>query len=649
MKKNHYLWIALVLMATLTLPGLLERHKVETSQNIYETVMPFSEIEKLSDDLDQTVDSLLLTLKEHGLETISISPLNLNELERQGITTSFSYRQLKDFLVLQPGLTEELNDESRLGRDYYFTRPESAYYQSLIEEALDPDVIKVGDTTLYHVIDLDEPYIIDDQPVTMSILDRYLGYDETTIELMNNLDLRYLLRVENSYPDQERIIDDLLALKSTSLNGLLFSGEELIGFPNNYLMKEFSQTLTNSGYHFYSIEFTNQRGLTTYGETSDYNFVRLHSLELDDQDLDSSLQRSIRAVKERNIRSLFIRLPDITDPEAQLTTVTNYLTNLSDDLPDQFMSGGVVPFEQIDDITYATVASIIGSVLLTYIALTFIPISWLKYAGAIGTLFVGILLLVTGLPLLNQTLALFISLIGAIYATLIATEGAKSLKTITITYLKSILVTTLTVIFIIQLLNGNAYINGILQFRGVSLVYTVPIIAIAVWAFRDVFIYSVNYLKSINIDRLKQMGRYIVNLNVKYWHIILVAIIGLGFNYYLSRGGNSGSVTDLEIWFRNQLELLLYVRPRTKEFLIGLPIFVFSIYLTATHPKIGRFFFIIGSIGFLSIINTFSHLHTPIYISLLRTFYSLVIGFVLGLLLIKLWQWIESKGKKFWR
>jgi len=140
-----------------------------------------------------------------------------------------------------------------------------------------------------------------------------------------------------------------------------------------------------------------------------------------------------------------------------------------------------------------------------------------------------------------------------------------------------------------------------------------------------------------------------MQLNVKYWHLLIVTAAAFSFYYYLSRGGNAGAVSEIELWFRDLLERLLYVRPRTKEFLIGLPVFVLSIYLTGRFPKIGHYFFVIGSIGFLSIINTFSHLHTPLYISLIRSVYSLVLGFVIGLILIKIMKWLERKAKKIWR
>jgi hypothetical protein len=41
--------------------------------------------------------------------------------------------------------------------------------------------------------------------------------------------------------------------------------------------------------------------------------------------------------------------------------------------------------------------------------------------------------------------------------------------------------------------------------------------------------------------------------------------------------------------------------------------------------------------------NTFTHLHIPLYISALRTFYSIVLGFIIGYAFIYLYK----LGKKY--
>jgi hypothetical protein len=611
--------------------------------------MPIPEIIELSDQLDQPLGTTLEELKSFGLKSVAVPPETLATLESRGIISSYSKKELQEILLFQPDLSSKLVEEKKNEMHYYVTIPSDSHEKNMIEDKLSPEIITLGDIEMYHIIDTNDSFELDGQEFTVSIFDRFLGYNQKHLTLLAAKDLDYILRIENIYPDQQEIIAEIVNLKSERSNGLLFSGEELIGYPSQSLMTEYSHQLLDAGFYFYSIEFSNQLGLTTYGESTDYHFVRLHSLVLDDNNLDVSLQRSVRAIKERNIRSLFVRLPQHLEPETQFETAQTFLTSLDDVMPDTFTSGDVVPFNFIVSNQLATITAVIGSVLLTFIALDFIPIARIKYLGSGVLLSLGAGLLILDITIINQAFALFIALIGATYATLIATKGSIVFRDILFAYLKAIGVTTLTIIFLTQILNGNGYINGFLKFRGVNLVYTLPIIVVSLWATRDIFKRLFNNSKGKKQQILMGFLNRFMQLNVKYWHLLIVTAAAFSFYYYLSRGGNAGAVSEIELWFRDLLERLLYVRPRTKEFLIGLPVFVLSIYLTGRFPKIGHYFFVIGSIGFLSIINTFSHLHTPLYISLIRSVYSLVLGFVIGLILIKIMKWLERKAKKIWR
>ncbi len=66
------------------------------------------------------------------------------------------------------------------------------------------------------------------------------------------------------------------------------------------------------------------------------------------------------------------------------------------------------------------------------------------------------------------------------------------------------------------------------------------------------------------------------------------------------------------------------VRPRFKEFLFGHP-FLFLlpvIYKYFNYKLLGFFAVIMATIGQITIANSFSHLHTPLLISLIRTWHG---------------------------
>ena len=119
--------------------------------------------------------------------------------------------------------------------------------------------------------------------------------------------------------------------------------------------------------------------------------------------------------------------------------------------------------------------------------------------------------------------------------------------------------------------------------------------------------------------------------------MILAGMAGGVLYIYIARSGHETTIqpSNLEMIFRNFLELKLLARPRLKEFLFAVPSLMLFIYIAfkAYKPLI----WIIGIpavITFTSLINTFCHLRTPLYLSIVRTFLSLGIGIIIGGLLI---------------
>ena len=107
-------------------------------------------------------------------------------------------------------------------------------------------------------------------------------------------------------------------------------------------------------------------------------------------------------------------------------------------------------------------------------------------------------------------------------------------------------------------------------------------------------------------------------------------------------GNESAAVSAWELALRARLDDLLAVRPRTKEFLIGHPLMLLLLFLGYRDKYLP--ILAIGIIGQVSLVNTFAHIHTPLVISLVRTFNGLWLGIILGLLLIGL----VKIGKRVW-
>lgn len=124
----------------------------------------------------------------------------------------------------------------------------------------------------------------------------------------------------------------------------------------------------------------------------------------------------------------------------------------------------------------------------------------------------------------------------------------------------------------------------------------------------------------------------IKNFSLNKKDIILSAFIVLIFGaYYIIRSGNFGFASMYERNIRDFLEKALIARPRFKE--------LFSYFFIFTKPptKFYSIFWNIGqSILFVSILDTFLHFQTPIYLGILRTLYAFLLSFLIYIIINKI-------------
>ena len=118
--------------------------------------------------------------------------------------------------------------------------------------------------------------------------------------------------------------------------------------------------------------------------------------------------------------------------------------------------------------------------------------------------------------------------------------------------------------------------------------------------------------------------------------LVLIGIMMLALLVMALRSDNVSNVPAIEVTFRDFMEKLLVIRPRTKEFLIGYPMLVLYWYMVrqgkAEHYR--EVLRMAASLAFCSAINTFCHFHTFIRLSVLRVINGWWLGLSLGFLLV---------------
>ncbi|MEN1759134.1 DUF5693 family protein [Anoxynatronum sibiricum] len=217
------------------------------------------------------------------------------------------------------------------------------------------------------------------------------------------------------------------------------------------------------------------------------------------------------------------------------------------------------------------------------------------------------------------------------------------------------LISSIGALLVAALLSDVRYLLEMDIFRGVKISQLIPIAFYGL-----IFLHYFGYLRSE--DRLSEPGirpteiRALLMENIKVFYVAAMGFLLVAGYIYIARTGHEGNLQPMEIEMiiRNILEESLLVRPRTKEFTVAFPALLLGAYLASLRYK--SLIFLAGLaavIGQTSIVNTFSHLRTPVLISVIRTAYSLAAGIGFSVIYLALmigFVWLlEQWGVRLWR
>ncbi|MFC3602211.1 DUF5693 family protein [Deinococcus soli (ex Cha et al. 2016)] len=176
------------------------------------------------------------------------------------------------------------------------------------------------------------------------------------------------------------------------------------------------------------------------------------------------------------------------------------------------------------------------------------------------------------------------------------------------------------VLFVSALGATKDSVLGLDPFRGVGLTLLLPLLLVAA-----------SFLPR---QDLRKTIQDVYNAPIKLGDILIMALAaGVFALVFLRRGNATGaSVSDTEAKIRQDLQDTL-VRPRFKE-MAGHPLGLVG--LSGVLPGyFGALLILGGVVGQSSILNTFSHFHTPLLISAQRCFLGLGVGLIAGLIAIQ--------------
>ncbi len=474
--------------------------------------------------------------------------------------------------------------------------------------------------------------------------------------------LEPVVRVSNSLGLTAALaISSLRQARAAGSRVVIFSGDEVLGYRG--LQSLVAAAFREQDLLFGSIEFGKQRGDETLAAALVDRLIRVHSIssaEMARMKPVEAIERYVRAAEERNMRLLYVRLPGGAMPDPRGECVA-YVHELAREVARAgFGLASPAPFGRVwNDARAGRAAGIFlafgvaGSVAVL-LALT-LPLgnsvqAWLGVVLALGC---GALA-ATGATLATQVLALLAAIVFPTLA-LVAMPlplgayenhhpaapraGAIGIPAVLMEFLARTAVTAIGAVLVAAILSELPFLVKTRSFSGVKLATTVPILLTAAYYALGPSCAYENL--ATEWEAIYERVRRFLLQPFLVWHVMVVGAAGAVLLLLVLRSGNDAGigVSEWELRFRSLLDRVLYVRPRTKEFLLGHPALFMALVLAAV-PRARTWallLLVLGAVGQVGLLNSFCHLHSPLKLTVIRTFNGLWTGILVGGAVWALW------------
>lgn len=492
-----------------------------------------------------------------------------------------------------------------------------------------------------------------------------VGLDKDELDTAKKFGFTILARPKNFQKcTPEKIKDFFEKIDGYPISEIVFDGAEILGAPNHVDVT--AAEMKKRGYklglieHTSQLQFYNQTGMFELAEKLGYNEIaRLYAIPRDEQPkllIDTAVQRWGTTDHERNIRINLLRIyekpaPGLTLLETNLKYVKDTAAKIKSN---GYTFGAADTFDNYFPSKFLRVFVIIGVMAAAVLYLSLISYR-VNAAKKFQLILFAVLAVIASVPILMDAggkvrilaalmsanlfpaLAVIWQLDKLRFANLQDGESYSTVK---------IALTGVIALFITSALSmiGAAYLSGALSdvkyflefeiFRGIKLTFVLPLILVAI-AFLQRF--SVVDEVQKNVSAIEQL-KAIFNMNVKVKYLLGGIFVLLAFVVLIARSGHTSGmpVSGMEIKIRAMLEQLFYARPRSKEIFIGHPAFVMAMaaFLQKFPKSICFILTIVATIGQSSMVETFAHMRTPIFMSFMRGVDGVLPGALIGAALV---------------
>ena len=642
MLKNK---IALLLIASIII-GILaaghaaywNRYVLEKDFNQVELMMDYKDIRNISGQSGITELEALNNLKEQGLTTVLFKEPTVEDIGEYEEVTVLTGGQLSGMAALTGGATHWLEDIENIRPEYTYMLFRDPRAFERVAEQLSAKTKKLN---TYEPVP--GTYIIETPLALSNLCGIGLGFPERKLELVEQAGLFTMVQIRNwpsVTPEGLEIVFEPIK-EIPNLSAVLFNDETVPGFPNllGLTAQHIKDTPTGA---VVIIEFFPQRGLNNLGLLLDKDVIRLHSIppeEMGRYNPPRALERYTLAATERNHRVLLIRAFNTTEGQDPVAFYQGFLGKMSGELRADGLEIGkasqlpATPMPRA--LMFLIGLGVIGGglMLLQRLGVN----RGLVILGLAGVALWAALLMFN--PVIARKLMALLAVI--IFPTLavltfVKPEGV-SLQRAVLRLAAMSGYSLIGALLMVGLLADIGFMLKLDQFAGVKLAHVIPLGIVGLY-----FVYHASKGENIT-HRVQDLWSKPITIGLA----VVGGVLLLAIAYYVARTGNEATaVSQLELQFRSMMDTLLGVRPRTKEFLLGHPLMLALLYFGYRNHGFLPLL-IIGTIGQISLVNTFAHIHTPLLISLTRTGHGIWLGIAIGILLILAYKLIEKNARRY--
>ncbi len=650
--QTRYAAFVLIVALLASLVVAAFRFSIERHSRHVEIAMDYNEFNQFARANNYNQVSLLIALRRAGLTSLALSEELGADLPGSDHASVLSGSQLTAAAALSPianpTLAALVHAGEARGDTLYITVNDPATYARYL--TMLPLHFGHGAIRIIHHT---RPWIIAVRTQLTYFGSVSLGIPVEQLALARRLGLEIIPRMQNdeSYgPEQLGVLVRTLH-GDRRISDWVFFGlqNQALGYPDH--IKDLAEIFKAHHYTFGAIEIYDdsqlQKGSDEFAKLIPGQTVRVLAIartELDKLTFDEVLSRYVLGVRERNIRVVYLR-PYIHLQNGQNLAHTNIaLVNaIAEQITDNgFLLGRASPIPLYRGNNTILVGLACLSVPSIFVLLLG-AFGWYRPWLAIAAYALTVAFYLAGVlwhhdMFVRSVLALPAALLFAAAAFLVlepafSEEPAASPGEQIVRSLKWTLLVTgvalLGALAVVGIMSSPLAMEEIERVRGIKLILALPpLIALAI------YIFSGRYNTRESADE-------VLTAPVRAYQLIVLAVVAAAGTLLLIRSGNQSDVaaSSFELSIRHGLTQLLNVRPRFKEFLVGVPFLMLAPALLPAHRRAVGWLLALGiGVGIGDVIDTFSHLHTALGVSLLRIFNDVVVGALIGIVAILIYR-----------